>query len=110
MLAFDNLWVHSKGATTADQNQKSGAAKDSILSEKYRYWLKKITNRSAPDHATLTQERTLISGISGKLLAGQITVLTGSSGSGKSVLLRVLAGLLPMSSGEVRLQGQIKRP
>ncbi|WP_087041479.1 ATP-binding cassette domain-containing protein [Psychrobacter sp. JB385] len=106
MLAFDNLWVYSKRATTSDPNQKSASTTDSILSEKYRYWLKKITNRSAPDHAMLTQERTLINGVSGKLLAGQITVLTGSSGSGKSVLLRVLAGLLPMSSGEVRLQGQ----
>lgn len=30
-------------------------------------------------------------------------MLTGSSGSGKSVLLRVLAGLLPMSNGNVYL-------
>ncbi len=106
MLEFDDLWVHSKRATTADQNRKSASNTDSRLSEKYRYWLKKITNRSVLDRATPTQGRTLISGISGKLLAGQITVLTGSSGSGKSVLLRVLAGLLPMSSGEVRLQDQ----
>lgn len=106
MLAFDNLWVHSKRATTADQSQKSASATGSILSENYHYWLKRIRKPSALDSATLTHERTLINGISGKLLAGQITVLTGSSGSGKSVLLRVLAGLLPMSSGEISLQSE----
>ena len=46
----------------------------------------------------------MISGASGTLLAGQVTVLTGASGSGKSVLLRVLAGLLPMTTGDVWLQ------
>ena len=49
-------------------------------------------------------QRLLIDGATGKLLAGQVTVLTGASGSGKSVLLRVLAGLLPMSGGNVCLR------
>jgi len=106
MLAFDNLWVHSKRATIADQSQKSASATDSMLPEKYRYWLRKIRKPSAQGHTVPTHERALIRGISGTLPAGQITVLTGSSGSGKSVLLRVLAGLLPMSSGEVSLQSQ----
>lgn len=102
MLEFNNIWVHSKHATTA--NHKSFSATDSVLSDKYCHWFMKIKkplqiNRSVPTH-----ERTLISGISGKLLAGQVTVLTGASGSGKSVLLRALAGLLPISGGDISLQ------
>ncbi len=51
--------------------------------------------------AAITPQRTLIAGASGSLLAGQLTVLTGQSGSGKSVLLQVLAGLFTMTAGDV---------
>ncbi|OEH69305.1 MAG: hypothetical protein BAX61_01525 [Psychrobacter sp. B29-1] len=69
----------------------------------YQKWASKLTADASLDKEPSTPDRTLISGASGMLLSGQVTVLTGASGSGKSVLLRVLAGLLPMSSGTVRL-------
>jgi ATP-binding cassette subfamily C protein CydD len=37
---------------------------------------------------------------------GQITVLVGASGSGKTSLLKALLGLAPVASGEVRLDGR----
>ncbi len=37
---------------------------------------------------------------------GDFLVLVGPSGSGKSTLLRVVAGLLPATTGEVRLDGE----
>jgi heme exporter protein A len=37
--------------------------------------------------------------------SGESLVVTGPNGSGKSTLLRVLAGLLPASSGTVRVEG-----
>ena len=89
MLAFEDIWVHSKRATPLPT---------------YRRWRARIEKRSASDDALSINNRALISGASGILLAGQVTVLTGASGSGKSVLLRVLAGLLPMTTGDVWLQ------
>src|SRR3954471_1740524 len=38
--------------------------------------------------------------------SGQIVGLLGRSGSGKSTLLRIIAGLVPPSSGEVRCRGE----
>ena len=89
MLAFEDIWVHSKRATPLPT---------------YRRWRARIQKSSASDDALSINNRALISGASGTLLAGQVTVLTGASGSGKSVLLRVLAGLLPMTTGDVWLQ------
>lgn len=89
MLAFEDIWVHSKRATPFPT---------------YRRWRAKRQKSSASDDALSINNRALISGASGTLLAGQVTVLTGASGSGKSVLLRVLAGLLPMTTGDVWLQ------
>jgi ATP-binding cassette, subfamily B, bacterial len=41
------------------------------------------------------------------LRRGSLTVITGRIGSGKTTLLRVLLGLLPADSGEIRWNGQI---
>lgn len=41
------------------------------------------------------------------LARGSFTVITGRIGAGKSTLLRVLLGLLPLDSGEVRWNGEV---
>ena len=94
MLAFEDIWVHSKRATPLPT---------------YRRWREKFQKNSTADDALSINNRALISGASGILLAGPVTVLTGASGSGKSVLLRVLAGLLPMTTGDVWLQSDAQK-
>jgi len=48
-----------------------------------------------------------VQGVSLNLNAGDIGVLIGPSGCGKTTLLRAVAGLEPVSSGEIRLQDQV---
>jgi ATP-binding cassette subfamily B protein len=48
-----------------------------------------------------------IENISLKVKRGSFTVITGRIGSGKTTLLRVLLGLLPMDSGEIRWNGRL---
>ena len=47
----------------------------------------------------------VFSGVGFTLEAGESLVVTGPNGAGKSTLLRVLAGLLPPSSGMVAIEG-----
>ncbi len=105
LLEFNNLWVHSQRTirTHSIKKSKEASNKISMLSSIYQKWTSKLTANTPLDKELSIHDRTLISGASGTLLSGQVTVLTGASGSGKSVLLRILAGLLPMSSGTVRL-------
>ena len=110
LLEFDNLWVHSQRTINAQsiKNSKEASNKISMPYSIYQKWASKLTADASLDKEPSTPDRTLISGASGTLLSGQVTVLTGASGSGKSVLLRILAGLLPMSSGTVRLRNDGK--
>ncbi len=105
LLEFDNLWVHSQRtiSTHSIKDSKEASNKISMPSSIYQKWTSKPAANTSLDKEPSIHDRTLISGASGTLLSGQVTVLTGASGSGKSVLLRVLAGLLPMNSGTVRL-------
>ncbi|MBX3583405.1 MAG: heme ABC exporter ATP-binding protein CcmA [Rhizobiaceae bacterium] len=48
--------------------------------------------------------RTVFSGIDFAVQEGEATVITGPNGAGKSTLLRVVAGLLPATSGQVRFE------
>lgn len=104
MLAFEDIWLYSKHATLANPDRKSLSYRISTRFTTYRRWRAKTQKHSATDDALTIHKRALISGVSGELRAGQVTVLTGVSGSGKSVLLRALAGLSPMTIGDIWLQ------
>lgn len=53
-----------------------------------------------------SDERQVLSNVDLTLHEGEIVGLLGRSGSGKSTLLRIIAGLIPPSSGEVDYKGQ----
>jgi phospholipid/cholesterol/gamma-HCH transport system ATP-binding protein len=51
-------------------------------------------------------EQNVLNGISLTVSQGQTVALLGRSGTGKSVLLKLLVGLQPVDSGSVRIAGQ----
>ncbi|MGP4119384.1 ABC transporter ATP-binding protein [Psychrobacter aquimaris] len=118
ILTFESIQVHSKRTAIIpayndskasddninNKNMAATEAKTSALSSICQRWIGKLRPNTVSQPIMPAHQRLLINGATGKLLAGQVTVLTGASGSGKSVLLRVLAGLLPMSSGNVYLR------
>ena len=57
--------------------------------------------RSADGHL-----RSVLEGVDFRLAEGEIVSLLGQSGSGKSTMLRIMAGLIPADAGEVRLRDQ----
>lgn len=50
-------------------------------------------------------ERRLFAGVGFRLAAGELLYLQGKNGAGKTSLLRMLIGLLPPESGEIRWKG-----
>ncbi|WP_120076848.1 heme ABC exporter ATP-binding protein CcmA [Aurantiacibacter odishensis] len=60
---------------------------------------------AARDLACRRGERLLFRGLSLELVGGQALHVTGSNGTGKSSLIRILAGLLRPYSGEVERRG-----
>jgi iron complex transport system ATP-binding protein len=46
-----------------------------------------------------------LSGLDARLLAGEVVAILGENGSGKSTLLKVIARILPPSSGQMLLDG-----
>ena len=60
----------------------------------------------ARDIAVLRGDRRVIDGCSLGLDRGQAVALVGPNAAGKSTLLRALAGLLPVTAGQVRLEGR----
>jgi iron complex transport system ATP-binding protein len=51
-------------------------------------------------------ERQILKDISLHLSGGELIAIVGRNGAGKSTLLHVIAGLLPVSQGDLRLDGQ----
>ncbi|MDR0389837.1 MAG: ABC transporter ATP-binding protein [Spirochaetaceae bacterium] len=52
------------------------------------------------------RKKPVLDGIDLAVHRGELTVLIGPNGSGKTTLLKTLGGLLPQSSGEIRLDGR----
>jgi phospholipid/cholesterol/gamma-HCH transport system ATP-binding protein len=50
-------------------------------------------------------EQTVLDGITFQLASGQVTCVLGRSGTGKSVLLKLLIGLVTPDAGSIRLEG-----
>ncbi|ODP36487.1 ATP-binding cassette domain-containing protein [Sphingomonas turrisvirgatae] len=55
--------------------------------------------------AAAGERRVVLQGVSFTMTAGDITLIVGPSNSGKSMLLKALAGLAPNAIGNVRLDG-----
>ena len=51
--------------------------------------------------------RTILSNISLTIPKGQVTGIAGVNGSGKSVLLKCIAGLMPYNNGEIKVGDQV---
>jgi heme exporter protein A len=73
--------------------------------------LKSVTNPLllvVSDLSCQRGERPLFSGLSFSLGAGEVLVVTGPNGVGKTSLLRMIAGLTQKSTGKIELEGQIE--
>jgi peptide/nickel transport system ATP-binding protein len=72
-------------------------------------------SKSYPRRAGLrTELRTVVDSVSFEIVAGETLGLVGESGSGKTTVARMILGLVPPSSGSIRIQGidaaQASRP
>ncbi len=66
-----------------------------------------MTAKLSANNLTLIRgERCLFSGLSFALEAGQLLLLEGQNGSGKTSLLRALVGLLELDEGEIAWNGE----
>jgi tungstate transport system ATP-binding protein len=78
----------------------------------------RLTSRPDPEpHAAVLQNvvlerrgKRLLDGLNLELSASGTTVLMGPNGAGKSLLLRLLAGLIPPTSGSVQWHGGVPSP
>lgn len=50
-------------------------------------------------------DKVVLQDVSAKMLSGQTNLIIGASGSGKTVLMKILIGLLPVDSGSVLYEG-----
>ncbi len=64
------------------------------------------TSKLSIGYSTKKQEKTLLADLDLHLEQGKLTALLGVNGTGKSTLLRTLAGLQPALSGQILLEGK----
>ncbi|MGH8582608.1 MAG: cytochrome c biogenesis heme-transporting ATPase CcmA [Gammaproteobacteria bacterium] len=60
----------------------------------------------ASELGCLRGDRVLFAGLSFQVQAGEILLISGANGVGKSSLMRILCGLLPADTGEVHWRGR----
>jgi phospholipid/cholesterol/gamma-HCH transport system ATP-binding protein len=54
--------------------------------------------------------RTILNDVSMTFLRGKVTAILGGSGCGKTTLLRLIGGVYPVTSGAIRIDGQVIDP
>lgn len=96
LLSFSDVWVHGNCPVPISTDKRFFG----IGINRHR---KSVQQLKSSEAAQDNDKPLLIKAATGELLAGQLTALTGHSGSGKSVLLRVLAGLAPYTTGDIWL-------
>src|SRR5690606_15947490 len=87
--------VRKAGGRTADGTGRAGAIAGSVV---------ELTGVVAGYGG-----RPVLQGATCRVFPGELVVITGPNGAGKTTLLRVILGLLPPISGEVRLFQQSLR-
>lgn len=71
-----------------------------------------LTSTSRPDHLVITglekryQDHLAVAGVDLRVKPGEFVALLGPSGCGKTTVLRSIAGLMPVSGGDIRIDGR----
>jgi ABC-type nitrate/sulfonate/bicarbonate transport system ATPase subunit len=77
--------------------------KQSFRFDKMKIQLKDVSKSFKPQSS---HKFTVLEGINVTINEGDFVVVLGESGSGKSTLLNMLAGLTPITGGEIRVEGR----
>lgn len=105
IMALDSIESVESRLSSASRLKQDPVSLDSILPDTkiHSIALRRALFRYQPE----SRSGTVIGPLNAEFRAGQITFITGGNGSGKSTMLRMLTGLLPLSSGELLINGQI---
>ncbi|MBT0957215.1 sugar ABC transporter ATP-binding protein [Alphaproteobacteria bacterium KMM 3653] len=96
---------HYIGTTRIDETDEHSLVAMMVGRDLKSYW-HKVPVEPGEDLLTLTGvSRNTLSDLNMRLRSGEIIGLAGLVGSGRSALLRTIAGVRPASTGEVRLNG-----